>query len=183
MKAYKIDNKGFLSEEIKCQESPLEPGKYLLPAGVVTMLLPPLAKNETVRWTGNTWVVEKDFSGKTYYNKADGSIKLFSKGEKFSDIYIEDPPPSNLSFPRWQNNEWIEDINKKNFQLKKEKRALRDAYLTETDRFLLADFPILPAVLHYIKQYRSYLREIPQAQEGWEYQPVLTLEEWKNAKL
>ena len=44
-------------------------------------------------------------------------------------------------------------------------RAMRDAKLTDTDKYLIADYPISPEELVVIKAYRQALRDLP-AQEG-----------------
>ena len=183
MIAYIIDKEGFIEKEIKCQESPLEPGKFLLPFYAISKPLPPLAANETVRWNGSSWVVVPDFSGKTYYSKGDGMPKIFSRGERPSDLYIDIEPPKDIAAPKWNGSAWEQDHERHSKYLKSLKRAQRIAYLNETDIYLINDYPIHPGSLEIIKRYRKYLRDIPQGKPGWERHPVLSLEEWKNAKL
>lgn len=182
MLAYLINSDGFIEREIKCQESPLQPGVFLIPRGAVSKALPPLASNETVSWDGSTWRVVPDFSGKNYYSKGDGALKIFKKGESFSDLYIDVAPPSDLSFPSWNGSSWEQNHERHAQYLKSTKRALRISYLEATDKYLVSDYPASHGELELVKKYRTYIRDLPQKHKDWYAYPVLSLEEWKNAK-
>lgn len=58
MLVYQTDNLGFYLGPIEADESPLEPGQYLIPAGAVPTAppkLPPAGK--AWRWNGSAWVL------------------------------------------------------------------------------------------------------------------------------
>lgn len=59
-------------------------------------------------------------------------------------------------------------------------RAVRNQYLNDTDKFMLADFPIADAELENYKAYRQYLRDYTQTDEDWYLNNPLTFEEWKT---
>lgn len=58
-------------------------------------------------------------------------------------------------------------------------RAKRDALLSETDKYLLPDFPIGQIELDTVKAYRQYLRDYTK-QSGWENTEPLEYDQWKK---
>lgn len=56
MIAYQTDEDGFYVEAVECQESPLEPGIFLVPGGAVEVAPPELAENQLAKWDGSAWV-------------------------------------------------------------------------------------------------------------------------------
>jgi hypothetical protein len=57
--AYVYDEQGYFLGETQVQESPLEPGVWLMP-GACTMTAPPKCDGgETARWNGDMWIVEQ----------------------------------------------------------------------------------------------------------------------------
>lgn len=66
-------------------------------------------------------------------------------------------------------------------ELSEEVRALRDSYLQETDFTQLADAPLSDEVKAQYKEYRQYLRGIPET-DGFPNIEVLTFEEWCDKK-
>lgn len=62
-------------------------------------------------------------------------------------------------------------------ELKAEVRAVRNQYLEQTDKFLIADYPITAEEREQYKAYRSYLRDYTKAEEWYKDNP-LTFDEW-----
>lgn len=59
MNIYNIDQTtGVYLGTSQADESPLEPGEFLIPAHAVTVAPPVIAAGEQARWTGAAWVVE-----------------------------------------------------------------------------------------------------------------------------
>jgi len=58
MIVYQTDKDGILVDQMEADESPLEPGVYLIPAGCVLRVPPPCPSGMRVRWTGDDWTVE-----------------------------------------------------------------------------------------------------------------------------
>lgn len=107
MKAYNIDNNGYLINEVDCQMSPREPGKYLIPKNAITEPLPfKPQENETFKWE-DKWVLKPDFSGVPYFNKSNKSIRYFEIGEEFDNNYTNLPPISDESV--FRDGVWVED--------------------------------------------------------------------------
>lgn len=64
-------------------------------------------------------------------------------------------------------------------QREAEVRAVRNQYLTDTDKYMIPDFPITETEEAQYIQYREYLRNYPETENWYESNP-LTFEEWKE---
>ena len=64
-------------------------------------------------------------------------------------------------------------------QKEAEVRAVRNQYLEQTDKYMIADYPITDEERELYKQYRVYLRDYTLSENWWEHSPK-TLEEWKS---
>lgn len=60
-----------------------------------------------------------------------------------------------------------------------EVRAVRNQYLEQTDKYMIADYPIADEEREMYKQYREYLRDYPETENWHEHNP-LTFEEWSE---
>lgn len=60
-----------------------------------------------------------------------------------------------------------------------EVREVRNQYLSDTDKYMIPDFPITEAEEAQYIQYREYLRNYPETENWYEHNP-LTFEEWKG---
>jgi hypothetical protein len=58
MIVYQTDNQGFYLGPVQADESPLEAGVFLIPAGCVEEEPPTFSGNERPRWEGGRWVLE-----------------------------------------------------------------------------------------------------------------------------
>ena len=56
-------------------------------------------------------------------------------------------------------------------QKETEVRAVRNQYLEQTDKFLLADYPIADDERELYRQYREYLRTYPECQDWYKANP------------
>lgn len=57
-------------------------------------------------------------------------------------------------------------------------RTVRNQYLDQTDKFMIADYPIATAQKSKYKQYRTYLRNYPDSSEDWFEREPMTFDEW-----
>ena len=64
-------------------------------------------------------------------------------------------------------------------QRKEQVRAVRNQYLEQTDKYMIADYPISDDEREMYKQYREYLRTYPECQDWYKANPK-TYEEWKS---
>lgn len=60
-----------------------------------------------------------------------------------------------------------------------EVREVRNEYLTDTDKYMLVDFPISDDEREICKVYRQYLRDYTKTPDWWESYPK-TYDEWKE---
>ena len=88
---YHYDEQGRLRGQSVADESPLEPGVYLIPAMATNTAPPDTKENQACIFTGGNWKVVADYVGVTYW-MADGSE------HKITDVGIE--PPSDALFEK-----------------------------------------------------------------------------------
>ena len=67
-------------------------------------------------------------------------------------------------------------------QYKEKIRSVRNRYLGETDKFLLADYPITSTQKAKYKQYRVYLRDYPDSSEDWFEHEPMSFDEWSTSQ-
>lgn len=74
---------------------------------------------------------------------------------------------------------WDFDDEEKQEQRKQQMRAVRNQYLSDTDKYMITDFPVSKTEKANYKLYRQYLRDYTE-QENWWIAKPLTFEEWKS---
>ena len=62
-------------------------------------------------------------------------------------------------------------------QKETEVRAVRNQYLEQTDKFMIADYPITDEERELYKQYRTYLRDYTLSENWWSKNPMV-FDEW-----
>ena len=62
-------------------------------------------------------------------------------------------------------------------QRKEQVRSVRNRYLEQTDKFMIADYPITDDERELYKQYRTYLRTYPECRDWYKANPK-TYDEW-----
>ena len=62
-------------------------------------------------------------------------------------------------------------------QKKAQIRHVRNQYLEQTDKFMIADYPITDEERELYKQYRTYLRTYPECRDWYKANPK-TYDEW-----
>ena len=62
-------------------------------------------------------------------------------------------------------------------ELQAEVRSVRNQYLEQTDKYMIADYPITDEERELYKQYREYLRTYPECQDWYKANPK-TYDEW-----
>ena len=66
-------------------------------------------------------------------------------------------------------------------QKKAEVRAVRNGYLEQTDKYMIADYPITDDERELYKQYRAYLRDYPDSSEDWFKHEPMSFAEWSTS--
>lgn len=109
----------------------------------------------------------KDIREKDTFNRSFYVGKFIEDKEHTVDDYIQ----ANSEYVLTSSAEAVE-------QKKADIRAVRNGYLTETDKYMIADFPITEEERERYRAYRQYLRDYPETEEGWYEQNPKTFEEW-----
>lgn len=60
-------------------------------------------------------------------------------------------------------------------------RSVRNQYLEQTDKYMIADYPITDEERELYKQYRTYLRDYTLSENWWKSEPQ-KFEEWNKPK-
>lgn len=93
---------------------------------------------------------------------------------------IEEDTEHSVSDYMQVNGEYVLTSSAEAIEQKKaDVRAIRNQYLTDTDKYMIPDFPITEEERQQYKNYREYLRNYPET-ENWYEQNPLTFEEWKQ---
>ena len=174
--AWTYDEDGYLVATIIVQESPLEPGVWLLPKNSTTVD-PQADDQHFCRWDAEAgaWVKEKkpttaaDFEGVSISHTSrtphDEEMRALIQKIVTADCKTH-------RIVRGDALEWgVEKIPEKTSEeLQQEAeervRAQRDYLIGQTDYLLAADYPIDAESLEAVKAYRQALRDVPQ-QEGF----------------
>ena len=112
MNAYKYDSQtGEFLHEVLCQESPREPGKFLIPANA-TMVAPPEEQAGKARvWNGEEWGYRDDNRGKTMYSVTDSrhtSTMSNVLGANVPEGWTLTPPPDSENKYTFSGGQWVE---------------------------------------------------------------------------
>lgn len=121
-------NTGAYLGEVRAQESPMEPGKYLRPTNTIFAAIPTYGAREVPVFASDfvagdvaetrdqtvtsdsAWVVLSDWRGVALYSKKDGSPFAIEKvGQSPSADYTEKERPSVLH--AWVDDDWVIDKN------------------------------------------------------------------------
>ncbi len=111
MNAYKYDSqtREFL-HEVLCQESPREPGKFLIPANATTVAPPEEQEGKARVWNGSLWEYVTDNRGKTMYsvtNSRQTSTMSNILGADVPEGWTLTPPPDSDNKYTFVGNEWL----------------------------------------------------------------------------
>ena len=77
--------------------------------------------------------------------------------------------------------DYLEAVNPPELSIEEKKaqiRQVRNQYLEQTDKFMIADYPNTDEERELYKQYRTYLRDYTLSENWWESNP-LKFEDWK----
>lgn len=67
-------------------------------------------------------------------------------------------------------------------QRKEQVRAVRNQYLEQTDKYMIADYPITSTQKSKYKQYRAYLRDYPDSSEDWFEHEPMSFDDWSTSQ-
>lgn len=111
MNAYKYDSQtGEFVHEVLCQESPREPGQFLIPANATTVAPPKEQSGKARVWNGEEWGYRDDNRGKTMYsvtNSRQTSTMSNILGADVPEGWTLTPPPDAENKYTFVGDEWL----------------------------------------------------------------------------
>ena len=94
--------------------------------------------------------------------------------------YIEEDTEHQLSdYVHCDGRFVLTNSNEATKQYKEQVRSVRNQYLEQTDKYMIADYPITDDERELYKQYRVYLRDYPEISETWHEVNPKSFDEWK----
>ena len=98
----------------------------------------------------------------------------------FDNYEVQEDTEHSVSDYLQVNGEYVLTSSDEAIEQKKaDVRSVRNQYLSQTDKFVLVDYPITDDEREMYKQYRVYLRDYTLSENWWEHSPM-TLEKWKS---
>lgn len=113
-------------------------------------------------------------------NKLVGAGECRQLTEGVDNVEIPEEVFKNIERYVWNGTALVRDPD---FEVKRrsaEVRAERNELLCQTDKYMFADYPISEEERELCRQYRQYLRDVPE-QEGFPDEAIKTFGEWKGA--
>lgn len=90
---YQITPEGYYAGPTEADESPLEPGIYLIPAGCVESEPPAPGANQWPAWDGSAWGTVPDFRGSIGYDPATGeAVTVTELGKTLAELGLSPTP-------------------------------------------------------------------------------------------
>ena len=115
-------------------------------------------------------------------NKLVGAGECRQLTEGVDNVEISEEVFRNIERYVWNGTALAEDPD---FEVKRrsaEVRAERDELLLVTDRYMLADFPVAEDERELYRQYRQYLRDIPET-PGFPDTEIMDFAAWRRFRL
>lgn len=105
---YQTNHLGILVGAVKADESPLEPGVYMIPGGCVETAPPAIPEHKAAWWNGSDWQLVDFFGGAVVYSTDTGEPRTLEGFEPVPAGYtMKKPGPNQI----WKNGKWIDDID------------------------------------------------------------------------
>jgi hypothetical protein len=107
-----LDSEGYYVGITEADESPLEPGVYLMPAGTIDVSSPSEIEGKRAKWINNNWIYEDLPEDPTTSNPLTLEQQQFISQSERQGAYIREADPL---FFKWQRGEateqeWLEKI-------------------------------------------------------------------------
>ncbi len=104
---YQTNQAGLYLGTAQAEESPLEPGVFLVPGGCVETPPPSIPENKAACWVNGKWLLLDYFGGVVVYSTATGEPKTLTDVGPIPDGYtLQKPGPDQV----WKNGQWVDDI-------------------------------------------------------------------------
>lgn len=184
MEIYMFD--GETKEYIGAEDALLDPletkklGKpvYLLPENAA-FDRPPIAEDGKAVIFDDGWKQIVDNRGKPAVNAERGIFEIDYLGEREGDTIITAEMQKGLDDGTFVVEQG-QIVEKKRQMKAAERRLERNMLIAATDKYMFADYPISEGERELYRQYRHYLRDIPET-PGFPDEAIKTFGEWKGA--
>jgi hypothetical protein len=104
---YQTDHLGIFVGAVAADESPLEPGVYLIPGGCVEAAPPAILEHKAAWWNGKAWQLVDYFGGVVVYSTDTGEPRALEGFEAVpAGFTMKKPGPNQV----WKDGEWADDI-------------------------------------------------------------------------
>lgn len=104
---YQTDHLGILVGITVADQSPLEPGVWIIPGGCVEPAPPQAAEHQLPRWDGERWHLIDSYKGLTVYNTQTGEASTIERHGALPDGFtLLEPGPHQV----WEKGQWVDDI-------------------------------------------------------------------------
>ena len=104
---YQTDHIGIFTGAVKADESPLEPGVFLIPGGCVEVAPPDIPEHKAAWWNGKVWQLVDYLGGIVVYRTDSGEPRTLEGFEPMPSGYtMKRPEPNQI----WKNGKWVDDI-------------------------------------------------------------------------
>jgi len=105
---YQTNHLGIFVGAVQAEESPLEPGVYLIPGGCVETAPPAIPEHKAAWWNGTDWQLVDFFGGVVVYSTETGEPRTLEGFEPVpAGFTMKKPGPNQI----WKNGEWVDDID------------------------------------------------------------------------
>lgn len=140
------------------EESPLEPGVYLIPAHATELQPLDCGEHEVSCFSDGAWTVRPDWRGVELWSTYNGdAVAIADIGVAPVDVGATEQPRPSIDHV-WQDGAWALDEAKQTARLSYQARLQRDAALTVCDWTQLPDAPVDQSAW---RAYRQALRDLP----------------------
>lgn len=104
---YQTNQLGLYVGQTEAEESPLEPGVFLIPGGCVETAPPKIPENKAACWSNEKWSLVDYFDGLIVYSITTGEpLTITGLGPIPSGYTVKKPGPDQV----WKDGEWVDDI-------------------------------------------------------------------------
>lgn len=104
---YQTDHLGIYTGITVADESPLEPGVWLIPGGCVEVAPPAVPEKKAALWDGRKWQLVDSYQGLTVYSTTTRAPVVIDRAGALPEGYtLEVPGPGQI----WSNGHWIDDM-------------------------------------------------------------------------
>lgn len=94
----------------QADESPEEPGVFLIPGHATAITPPAVVDGYTRCFIDGVWTQVEDHRGKKIYLKLDGSELMVTVLGPIPNQYIDQAP--TVPYPTWKNQKWVTDVDR-----------------------------------------------------------------------